>query len=116
VPERAKVNAEKIHIETLLRPLVEACSPDLCPGQLGRVWVHHDGASVHTSIKTNNFIEGVAETTGIWFIGKDEIPAKSPDAPPLDFYGFYYLKGKLRGRRPRTVEGLRRRNPRGCEQ
>ena len=94
VPEKAKVNSD-VYIETVLRPLVEVHLPELYPGELDQVWVHHDGASAHTSIKARNYIEEVTESTGITFIRKDEIPAKSPDASPLDFFGFGFLKGKL---------------------
>lgn len=107
IPLKATVNS-KVYIDSVLRPLVEQHLPALYPGELHRVWVHHDGARAHTSNETRAFCEQVTETTGIRFIKKKEIPVKSPDASPLDFFGFGYLKGKLRSRRAKTLDGLKR--------
>ena len=43
------------------------------------------------------------EKLGITFISKGEIPVKSPDTSPLDFYGFGFLKQR---RRPKTLDGV----------
>ena len=107
VPEGAKVNS-RIYVEHVLRPLVEVLLPELYPGKMNKVWVHHDGASSRTSNETKSYIEEVTREIGIRFIKKAEIPAKSPDAAPLDFFGFGFLKGKLQARRPRTIAGLKR--------
>ena len=43
--------------------------------------------------------------TGISFIAKKDIPVKSPDAIPLDFFD---LKTRLEKRKPETITGLLR--------
>lgn len=107
VPGEVKVNRH-FYIKKVLRPLVEKYLPALYPGELDRVWVHHDGASSHTAGDTMKYMDKVTETTGIRFIKNHEIPAKSPDGSPLDFFGFGYLKGKLRARHAKTLAGLKR--------
>lgn len=102
-----KVNAQ-YYIDYVLIPLAEKVLPELYPGELDRVWVHRDGAPAHTADSTVDFMKRVSESKGIRFIAKEDIPVKSPDASPLDFFRFGYLKGKLRRRRVRTVEGLKR--------
>lgn len=107
VPPGAKVNSD-VYIDHVLRPLVEKHLPALYPGEMHKVWVHHDGAKAHTSKKTQAFCNEVTESTGVRFIQADEIPTKSPDVAPLDFFGFGYLKGKLRSKRVRTLARLKR--------
>ena len=40
---------------------------------------------------------------GISYIVRKDIPVKSPDTAPLNFYGFGYLKQRLATRRPKTL-------------
>lgn len=105
VPQKVKVNAEfyKNHV---LRPLVEKFLPKLYPNELDKVWIHHDAAPSHTAQSTIEYMKKVTELTGIRLINKDLIPVKSPDGSPLDFYGFGYLKHKLKIAAAETIEDL----------
>jgi hypothetical protein len=80
--------------------------PKLYPGELNKVFVHPDKASSHTSIKTSEYAADLKARTGISIIDNSLIPVKSPDASPLDFFGFGYIKQKLFLRRARTLGGL----------
>ncbi|UYV69666.1 hypothetical protein LAZ67_7000154 [Cordylochernes scorpioides] len=60
----------------------------------------------HTSNKTQQFLQEMKDTLGLNFIRNSDIPVKSPDASPLDFYGFGMLKQRLFNRRPKTEAGL----------
>ena len=56
---------------------------------------------------TTEFMDRAHETHGITFIRKKDIPVKSPDASPLDFVGFGYLKQKLKERHIFSIAQLR---------
>ncbi|UYV79266.1 UBR3 [Cordylochernes scorpioides] len=104
VPSKVKVNSE-FYIECVLKPVIEQLK-DLYPGEMDKVFLHHDKASSHTSNKTQQFIQEMKDTLGLNFIRNSDIPVKSPDASPLDFYGFGMLKQRLFNRRPKTEAGL----------
>ncbi|UYV84080.1 hypothetical protein LAZ67_X001120 [Cordylochernes scorpioides] len=86
VPSKVKVNSE-FYIECVLKPVIEQLK-DLYPGEMDKVFLHHDKASSHTSNKTQQFLQEMKDTLGLNFIRNSDIPVKSPDASPLDFYGF----------------------------
>ncbi|UYV76833.1 hypothetical protein LAZ67_14002137, partial [Cordylochernes scorpioides] len=88
VPSKVKVNSE-FYIESVLKPVIEQLK-DLYPGEMDKVFLHHDKASSHTSNKTQQFLQEMKDTLGLIFIRNSDIPVKSPDASPLDFYGFGY--------------------------
>ncbi|UYV70385.1 hypothetical protein LAZ67_7002806 [Cordylochernes scorpioides] len=104
VPSKVKVNSE-FYIECVLKPVIEQLK-DLYPGEMDKVFLHHDKASFHTSNKTQQFLQEMKDTLGLNFIRNSDIPVKSPDASPLDFYGFGMLKQRLFNRRPKTEAGL----------
>ncbi|UYV65023.1 hypothetical protein LAZ67_3002852 [Cordylochernes scorpioides] len=104
VPSKVKVNSE-LYIECVLKPVIEQLK-DLYPGEMDKVFLHHDKASSHTSNKTQQFLQEMKDTLGLNFIRNSDIPVKSPDASPLDFYGFGMLKQRLFNRRPKTEAGL----------
>ncbi|UYV61587.1 hypothetical protein LAZ67_1005417 [Cordylochernes scorpioides] len=103
VPSKVKVNSE-FYIECVLKPVTEQLK-DLYPGEMDKVFLHHDKASSHTSNKTQQFLQEMKDTLGLNFIRNSDIPVKSPDASPLDFYGFGMLKKRLFNRRPKTEAG-----------
>jgi DNA-binding Lrp family transcriptional regulator len=98
VPPKAKINSE-YYIKYVLKRLLEKELPKLYPGELNKVFVHHDKASSHTSIKTSEYAADLKARTGISIIDNSLIPVKSPDASPLDFFGFGYLKQVIFTRR-----------------
>ncbi|UYV76157.1 hypothetical protein LAZ67_13002901 [Cordylochernes scorpioides] len=104
VPSKVKVNSE-FYIECVLKPVIEQLK-DLYPGEMDKVFLHHDKASSHTSNKTQQFLQEMKDTLGLNFIRNSDILVKSPDAIPLDFYGFGMLKQRLFNRRPKTEAGL----------
>ncbi|UYV62812.1 SETMAR, partial [Cordylochernes scorpioides] len=89
VPSKVKVNSE-FYIECVLKPVIEQLK-DLYPGKMDKVFLHHDKASSHTSNKTQQFLQEMKDTLGLNFIRNSDIPVKSPDASPLDFYGFGFI-------------------------
>lgn len=65
-----------------------------------------DAASSRTSHCTAHYAEDLRLKRGITIIPSLKTPVKSPDASPMDFYGFGILKQRLFQRRARTLDGL----------
>ena len=105
VPPNCKINST-YYITYILKPLVDDFLPKIYPGELNKVFVHHDKASSHVSRLTTDYMTKVTKDIGIQFIDKGQIPVKSPDASPLDVFGFGYIKQKLRTKRPKTLVGM----------
>jgi len=105
VPKKSKVNAD-YYIANVLKPLVEHHLPKLYPHDMSKVKIHHDAASSHTAKKTAAYAAEVKQKVGVSIIFNKDIPVKSPDASPLDFFGFGFLKRRLFRRRARTERGL----------
>ena len=94
VPVNVKINSE-YYIKHVLEYYLEQIIPSLYGKDVNKVYFHHDAASSHTSKKTLDYLESIKIKYGINYIKNSEIPIKSPDASPLDFFGFGYLKQKL---------------------
>ena len=105
VPKKTKVNAD-YYVKHVLKPLVEVQLPKLYPGEMSKVVIHHDKASSHTARKTQDYARMVKVKYGITLMRNEDIPVKSPDTSPMDFFGFGYLKWQLFGHRPSTIEGV----------
>jgi hypothetical protein len=105
VRTNAKVNS-KYYVDNVLKKILEEEVPRLYPGELEKVFLHHDAASSHTAKFTQQYGATLSATTGMKIISNEEIPVKSPDASPMDFYGFGYLKQRLKHRRATTLAGL----------
>jgi hypothetical protein len=105
VPSKTKINAI-FYKEHVLKPLIEKILPTIYPNELDQVFVHHDKATSHTARVTQDYLKECNEKYGISFIANEDIPVKAPDASPLDFYGFGYLKQKLQLSKVSTVTGL----------
>ena len=103
VPPKVKINSD-FYIEKVLKPILEEKVAALYPGELDKVFIHHDAASSHTSKKNTAYAEDLKARTGMTIIINKEIPVKSPDTSPLDFFGFGYLKQRLQRRRGRTID------------
>ena len=73
---------------------------------MDKVIFHHDKATSHTANLTTSYLEQLRSEIGISYLDKENIPVKAPDASPLDFFGFGYLKQELLKRRARTLEGV----------
>ena len=71
---------------------------------MDKVFFHHDKASSHTADLTIDYLEELKKNIGISYLNKQEIPVKAPDASPLDFFGFGYLKQRLVKRNAKTLD------------
>lgn len=80
--------------------------PRIYGNDLNKVVLHHDIATSHTSYKTTNFSVEIGRTYGIKIMANSEIPVKSPDISPMDFFGFGYLNHRLIRRRATTWNGV----------
>lgn len=105
VPPNVKINST-YYIDHVLKPLIEVYLPRIYPGEMNKVFIHHDAASSHTSRLTTQYAEEVHQKTGITIINKSQIPVKSPDGSPMDFYGFGLLKQRLHFRKASTAVGV----------
>ena len=105
VPSECKINTE-YYIEYVLKPLFMEYLPALYKNEMHKVFFHHDKASSHTSDETMKFLKKMSDELGISYLEKKAIPVKSPDASPLDFFGFGYLKQRLYLRKATTLDGV----------
>lgn len=105
VPHNVKINA-KYYIEKVLKPLLEIEVPKLYGEDTSKVFVHHDAASSHTARITAQYAAELQQNLGITLISNKDIPVKSPDASPMDFFGFGVLKQAIFKRRATTMDGL----------
>jgi len=104
-PGNVKINSD-YYIDEVLKPLLEEKVAELCPGETDKVFVHHDAASSHTSRKTTQYAADLKFKLGMTTIPKTQMPVKSPDTSPMDFFGLGLLKQKLHLRRASTFEGV----------
>lgn len=105
VRSNCKINS-KYYVDNVLKRLLEVEVPKLYPNETHKVFVHHDAASSHTAKFTHAYAAELKEKTGITLIYNSQIPVKSPDASPMDFFGFGYLKQRLEKRRAKTIAGV----------
>jgi len=105
VPTEVKINA-KYYIDFVLKPLFTEHLPRLYPGEMNKVFFHHDKATSHTARLTTEYLDELNADIGITYLEKQDIPVKSPDASPLDFFGFGYLKQRLGKRNAKTLNGI----------
>ena len=105
VPPQVKISSA-YYVENVLKQYLETDVPKLYPGELDKVTFHHDRASSHRANNTTLYLEDLRLRTGINYIAKENIPVKSPDISPMDFFGFGFLKQALFRRKARTLNGL----------
>jgi len=105
VPPNVKINS-KYYINKVLKPWMECKIQKLYGEDTKNVIVHHDQASSHVSRETEAYAEDLKSRLGITILKKSEIPVKSPDISPMDFFGFGYLKQRLFSRKPKTLRRL----------
>lgn len=105
VPAKVKINAQ-YYIENVLKPLFTEHLPRLYKKEMHKVFFHHDKATSHTAQATTDYLNKLSEELGITYINNEDIPVKTPDGSPLDFYGFGFLKQELSKRRATTLDGV----------
>ena len=103
VPPNVKISSD-YNIEKILKPLWEKEVPKLYPGECHKEFVHHDATLSHTSIKTRAYTDSLKTNIGIKFIGYKDIPIKSTDRSPMDFYAFGWLNQQLYKRKATTLK------------
>lgn len=104
VPKNVKVNSTYF-CKYVIDPIVEQLKVLYGP-ELYKVFIHFDKATSHVSKQTTDYLRNVQLRTGLEFISKETIPVKSPDASPMDFFGFGFLKQQLGKRKIKTEKGL----------
>lgn len=105
VPKKVKITSA-YYIQHVLQPLIDHHLPLIYPNELHKVYIHHDAATSHVSKETTSYLNIARLRTGIDFIAKEDIPIRSPDASPCDFFAFGFLKQRLAKRRARTIDGV----------
>ena len=91
VQRRAKINAD-YHINHILKPFLSRDLHRLFPvGEEKKMIYHHDSAPSHTSKK----IIGFLNNSKINYVKPEEWTSKSPDAAPMDYSIWGYLKQQL---------------------
>ena len=105
VPSQVKINAQ-YYVDYVLKPLFTKLLPRLYENEMSKVFFHHDKAPSHTANLTKDYLDQLKSSMGISYLEKQDIPVKAPDASPLDFYGFGYLKQQLSKRKARTLDGV----------
>ncbi len=97
----AKVNSD-FYIKEILTPFIKKDIPKLYPNL--DFLFHQDSAPSHVSKKTLKFLED----NEISFITPLQWFPNSPDAAPCDYFLWGYLKNRIRRRKVRTIQGLKK--------
>ena len=105
VTSQVKINVQ-FYVDYVLKPLFTEHLPKLHRNDMDKVFFHHDKASSHTSHLTTRYFEKMKTELGISYIDKEDIPVKTPDVSPLDFFGFGYLKRRLGKIKARSLDGI----------
>jgi hypothetical protein len=101
VKSGAKVNSN-YYIKNILQPFLKEDAPILYPN--GDYLFQQDSAPSHRSKKTIKFLND----NKVPFITPLQWLPNSPDAAPLDFFFWGYLKWRINQRKPKTLKGLKR--------
>ncbi|GFV17723.1 hypothetical protein TNCV_4407571 [Trichonephila clavipes] len=80
---------ENVTLSWKTEPIFKEEIPALYGQDMGKVELHGDKASSHMS---KSYLAKKDSETGIKCIKFDEIPVKSSEASPTDFYAFNLLK------------------------
>jgi hypothetical protein len=96
-----KINSD-YYIRKILKPFIRRDIPKLYPN--GDYVFHQDSAPSHASKKTIKFLKD----NKISFIPPTKWMPNSPDAAPLDYFFWGYLKKRLNRRKVRTIRGLQK--------
>ena len=102
---KTKVNAT-YYIDKFLRPIIEDELPVLFPGEMNKVFIHHEKASSYISKQTMTFLTQMREKYAISFECKEEIVVEGADVSPVDFNGFGWLINKVETSKYRTIGGF----------
>ena len=101
VEKGAKINSE-YYVKNVLTPFLKEDAPSLYPE--GNFIFHQDSAPAHIARDTVTFLE----SQGVEYIKEKEWIPCSPDAAPMDYGIWNWMKTKLRTRRVKTLKGLQK--------
>lgn len=96
-----KINAD-YYIKNILKPFIREDVPNLYPN--GDYVFHQDSAPSHTAKKTIKFLLD----NNIPFITPSQWMPNSPDAAPMDYFFWGFLKNRLNKRKVKTINGLKK--------
>jgi arginine repressor/hemolysin-activating ACP:hemolysin acyltransferase len=100
-----KVNAD-YYINKILKPFLSHDVPRLFPNnQKKKMIFHHDNAPSHTSKKTIAFLDA----SRISYVTPEEWMPKSPDAAPMDYSIWGYLKQQMNKQQIETLDELKKK-------
>ena len=94
-PKYTKINSQ-FCVSNVLKPLFEKYLPKLYKNEIHKIFFHHDKATSHTSKYTTEYLDKCPQKYGLKYLKKYDIPVKSPDCSPCDFFSFGYFKQKLK--------------------
>lgn len=97
----AKINSE-YYINRVLKPFIKNDVHTLYPD--GNFIFHQDSAPAHKAASTVQFLE----KSGINFIREKDWMPCSPDAAPMDYGIWNWMKERIKDRRARTLKGLKK--------
>lgn len=97
----AKINSE-YYINKVLKPFIKEDVSALYPD--GNFRFHQDSAPAHKAASTVRFLE----ENGINFIKEEDWMPCSPDAAPMDYGIWNYLKDKIKNKKAKTLKGLKK--------
>ena len=101
----AKINAD-YYIDHILKLFLSRDLHRLFPvGEEKKMIYHHDSAPGHTSKKTNAFLN----KSKINYVKPEEWMPKSPDAVPMDYSTWGYLKQQLSTQKIETLNELKKK-------
>ncbi|CAG7719506.1 unnamed protein product [Allacma fusca] len=104
VPRNVKGNSH-YYVSEVLKPLLEVEVQKRYGEDTSNVYVHHDATCSHNARFTQDYARELKDRTGVTLISNSEIPVKSPDKSPVDFFGLGILKKNLFNRRASTLNG-----------
>ncbi|CAG7830115.1 unnamed protein product [Allacma fusca] len=105
VPHNDKGNSH-YYVSDVLKPLLDVEGQKRYGENTLNVYVHHNATSSHNARFTQDYARELKNRTGVTLISNSEIPVKSPDESPVDFFGLGILKKNLFNRRASTLKGL----------
>lgn len=101
IDQGAKINA-KYYISKVLRPFFSKYAKKWYPDNI--FTFHHDSAPSHTAKSTQKWLKD----NNITYIKPSEWPPFSPDAAPLDFFFWGYLKSKVYKNETSSIDALKK--------
>ena len=101
IAPKVKINAE-YYISSIMKPFIKKDLPRLYPD--GNYIYQQDSAPAHRAKKTMEFFENC----NFNYLKPEKWLANSPDAAPMDYGIWPYLRRRVNDRNPKTLQGLKK--------